>query len=347
MTFLDDNSMDRLKGMIDWPDLSGTSYRLVGKIATGGMGTVFLVEDDRLKRQVALKVLTIPDNEGTLSERMMREAQTVARLEHPGIVPVHEVGRLPDGRVFYTMKYVEGMTLREHARADGDLPAMLRFFQRVCEAVAFAHARGVVHRDIKPSNIMLGQFGEVLVMDWGIASWAGELQPTTDDREHADVQTPQVTAPGAVVGTPAYMAPEQARGDVAMIDHRADIYSLGAVLYYILSGCGPFDAMVAESIRNAVVFGQFPEPRQLNRKVNRRLNAICVKAMHTDREQRYQSASDMSNDIARWLDGNPVTAYRDSVWERVSRWIGRHQFIVMIILAYILVRFVVLFWLGY
>ena len=344
MTEFDKNKLNHLRALIDYPDLTETSYRLIRKVATGGMGTVFLVEDTRLSRQVALKVLTIPDATNAMSERMVREAHTVARLEHPGIVPIHEVGRLSDNRVYYTMKYVEGVTLAEHVTRDNNLHGMLRLFQRVCEAVAFAHDRGVVHRDIKPPNIMIGPFGEVLVMDWGIAAWSKthtDSQPQNDQR-----QPSHATSPGTIVGTPAYMSPEQAEGGTT-VDHRADIYALGAVLYFILTGQGPFDHVAPDRILSAVAAGDFLSPRKVNPKIDRRIEAICLRAMNRVPNNRYRSAVALSEDIARWFDGLPVDAYRDSLVEKASRWLGRNQFIVLIILTYIVVRFVVLFWLGY
>ncbi len=180
MKWLSDQALDRLRAAAEMPDLSGTGYVLLDKLGEGGMGGVFRVQDTTLGRQVALKVIGIVDSSGELSARLLREAKIIARLEHPGIVPVHDVGTLPDGRVFYTMKLVQGQRLDQHAAELGGVPERLRTFQKICEAVSFAHAHDVVHRDLKPQNIMVGRFGEVLVMDWGLAKLLNTR--TTDAR---------------------------------------------------------------------------------------------------------------------------------------------------------------------
>src|SRR6204780_2954750 len=169
MRHLSDNALARLRNGTELPDLSGTRYRLIAQVARGGMGVVYAAEDQRLQRRVALKVLEVPGNEGDLASRLIREARVLARLEHPGIVPVHDAGTLADGRVFYTMKFVEGQRLDKFIEGVESVQDRLRLFLRICEAVAFAHTRGVLHRDLKPANIMVGPFGEVLVMDWGLA----------------------------------------------------------------------------------------------------------------------------------------------------------------------------------
>ena len=165
MKFLSDRALERLRRTADLLDVGGTQYRLLERVATGGMGMVYAAEDTKLGRRVALKVLDVPDASGELAKRLVREARVLAQLEHPGIVPVHDVGALADGRVFCTMKFVEGQRLDEHLARTPSLSERLRLFQRICEPVAFAHARGVLHRDLKPANIMIGPFGEVLVLD--------------------------------------------------------------------------------------------------------------------------------------------------------------------------------------
>src|SRR6266498_2110102 len=175
MRWLSDSKVNHLRSIADDPDFSATKYTVVKEIERGGMGTVYLAEDPELSRQVAIKVLNFPELSQDMARRMVREAQIIARLEHPGIVPVHDVGTLPDGRVFYAMKYVQGRRLDQYLPQIPGLFDRLRIFHRICEAVAFAHARGVLHRDLKPANIMVGAFGEVLVMDWGVAKVLREI----------------------------------------------------------------------------------------------------------------------------------------------------------------------------
>ena len=240
MNWLSDAAVDRLRAAADIPDLSATRYVLVDKLGEGGMGGVYRVEDTALGRQVALKAIRVVDSNGEFAGRLLREAKIIAQLEHPGIVPVHDVGSLPDGRVFYTMKLVQGQRLDQYRAAAIGLLERLRTFQKICEAVSFAHARNVLHRDLKPQNIMVGPFGEVLVMDWGLAKLLNpETSASADGQEmhlrDADRQGTD-TAHGSILGTPGYMAPEQARGEIAAIGPRADVYSLGAVLKFLLEG---------------------------------------------------------------------------------------------------------------
>lgn len=231
MKWLSDLALDRLRAAADAPDLGGTGYVLLDKLGSGGMGGVFRVQDIALEREVALKVLGIADSRGEFAARLLREAKIIAQLEHPGIVPVHDVGTLPDGRVFYTMKLVQGRRLDQQRDELGGLPERLRTFQKICEAVSFAHAHQVLHRDLKPQNIMVGPFGEVLVMDWGLAKLLEvESNETTEEnaapkndalsvalagRDASAAETSEAeTAHGAVLGTPGYMAPEQDRKSV-------------------------------------------------------------------------------------------------------------------------------------
>ena len=211
---LEDAALVRLRDAVRTPDLTGTRYRLVGPIGRGGMGAVFEVEDEVLKRRLALKVVDVPLDGEAPAEALLGEARVLARLEHPGLVPVHDAGRLQDGRAFYAMKLVRGERLEARLARLATLPERLRLFLRVCEPVAFAHANGVVHRDLKPSNVMVGPFGEVLVLDWGLA-WSVAARED-----------------GGVSGTPGFMAPEQETG--GSVDQRADVYGLGALLDAVL-----------------------------------------------------------------------------------------------------------------
>ena len=169
MKWLSDDRLNHLRSIVGNPDFSSTKYTFVKELGRGGMGTVYLAEDTELDRLVAIKVLNTPEVTDDLRNRMIREAQIIARLEHPGIVPVHDVGTLPDGRIYYAMKFVRGSRLDEYAAQGASLRDLTAEVQAVCDAVAFAHAHGVIHRDLKPQNIMIGSFGEVLVLDWGVA----------------------------------------------------------------------------------------------------------------------------------------------------------------------------------
>jgi serine/threonine-protein kinase len=240
--WLSDSALERLRSAAHAPDLSGTRYVLVDKLGQSGMGSVYRVEDTTLGRLVALKVVGFADSEGEFAARLLREAKVIAQLEHPGIVPVHDLGTLPDGRVFYTMKLVQGQQLDQRSAELGSVPDRLRMFQKICEAVSFAHVHGVLHRDLKPQNVMVGPFGEVLVMDWGLSKllkagiYGVKVEAAPRSNPELGEQTPATsTAHGSVLGTPGYMAPEQARGDLGELDQRADIYSLGGVLKFLLA----------------------------------------------------------------------------------------------------------------
>ena len=278
-------ALDRLSTMFQGPDVSGTRYELISVLGRGGMGVVYLARDSVLDREVALKIVE------RLSEDA-NEARILARLEHPGIVPVHDFGQLPDGRLFYAMKRVRGDRLDRWMSSGRGLAVRLGVFLRVCEAVAFAHAHGVVHRDLKPANVMVGEFGEVLVLDWGIAR---ELQ-----RGDGKLQ---------IVGTPDYMAPEQARGD-AGVDHRADVFALGVML-----------EAIAET--PAVV-------------------AIARKARSTDPAARYQDVQAMAADVSRFLAGRAVEAHREGILDRLARVGRRYRLPILLVLTYLVARVLLL-----
>ena len=300
MSWLSDSALSRLREAASAPDLTGTRYRLVREIGRGGMSTVFLAEDGALGRRVAIKVLDVPDEGGDLAARLTREARVLAGLEHPGIAPVHDVGRLPDGRVFYAMRFVEGHRLDAFAASPASLADRLRVFARIVDAVAFAHDRGVLHRDLKPENVMVGPFGEVLVMDWGLARALG------------DPPDPE----GAVLGTPGFMAPEQARGENAAVDARADVYALGAILAQLLPQGG---------------------------KVPRSLRAIVAKATAHDPASRYPSTLAFGDDVARFVDHRRVEAYPEGLLRKGARLYSRHRVAVWLIVAYLVVRGSILF----
>ena len=329
MKFLSDKAIERLRGS-SAPDLSGTRYALRELIARGGMGVVYAAEDEKLHRRVALKVLDTAGTNAELTQRLIREARILAQLEHPGIVPVHDVGTLPDGRVFYTMKFVEGLRLDQYVKQLDSLPQRLRLFLRICDAVAFAHARGVLHRDLKPANVMVRSFGEVLVMDWGLAKILQEpvaaeetIVVSSQKKISSDEETQAtvVTGHGTVMGTPGYMSPEQERGETETIDARSDIFSLGALLKFV--------AASAQGDK-----GQ---------RLPRALQAICEKATAKQPEQRYGSVSEFAADVSRHLDGLPVLAYSENILEKLGRFYKRHQVAILLITAYLVTRFLVLY----
>ncbi|HEX8410502.1 MAG TPA: serine/threonine-protein kinase [Thermoanaerobaculia bacterium] len=274
MTFLSDDAVAHLRDVTEQPDLTGTRYELLRELGRGGMGIVYEVRDRELARSVALKVV---------DEEWRDEARLIAALEHPGIVPVHDAGELPDGRFYYTMKLVRGARLDAWLREGHRLTERLRLFVRICEPLAFAHANGVVHRDLKPENVMVGEFGAVLVMDWGVAH---------------------------VAGTPGFMAPERERSP------RSDVYALGALLQFLLG----------------------------DERTTRPLRAIVTRAMHDDPAQRYSDAEAMSEDVLRYLDGEPVSAYRENALEVAGRWLGRNRALVVLVAAYLVMRVIVFFW---
>jgi eukaryotic-like serine/threonine-protein kinase len=298
---MDDQAVSRLRRILDQPDLASTRYRLIEEVARGGMGAIWCAVDTELDRRVALKVLHAWDETSAESAGLLqREARTLAGLEHPGIVPVHDAGTLPDGRVFYAMKLVQGRRL-DSAVEGMPRAERLRLFQRVCEPVQFAHSRGVIHRDLKPDNVMVGEFGEVLVMDWGVAKIAG------------------LSGERGVIGTPEYMAPEQAAGENDRVGPRTDVYGLGGILQFLLSG------------------QRLPKP----------LAAICRAATAGDQNARYASVAELAADVGRFLDGEPVTAYRENPIEIAMRWTNRHQTLVLLVLAYLVMRVLLLYFLGH
>ena len=323
MTWLSDAAVERLRDAADWPDLSGTRYEALGVLGRGGMSTVYRARDRELQREVALKVMA-PEAEGTVA-RLRNEARVLARLEHPGLVPVHDVGTLPDGRVFYVMRLVRGRRLDEHARQERSLPALLRLFERVCETVAFAHAQGVLHRDLKPANVMVGPFGEVLVLDWGLAKLVAGAPARAADPMPAAGRAPMDGPPavplsdaptrtrrGTVLGTPGFMAPEQARGEVDRLDERADVYALGAMLRFLTETRG----------------GDVPRP----------LQAIASRACAEHPAGRYASVAELAADVSRFLSAEAVEAYRERLPERVSRLVVKHRVPIALVTAYLLMR---------
>jgi eukaryotic-like serine/threonine-protein kinase len=335
LRFFSDATLAHLCKVADWPDLGGTRYELVEKIGQGGMGAVFLVRDRELDRLVALKVLSTPPDAPEAQARILKEARVTARLEHPGIVPIHDAGLLPDGRFYYAMKLVRGKRLDQGVERNTPLAERLRLFQKVCDAVAFAHANDVLHRDLKPQNIMLGAFGEVLVMDWGVAKQIGDQTERSGEAATVASEGTQ-TASGVVLGTPGYMSPEQAAGTPDLIDERADVFALGGILYFLLTGHAPHPVTAEGAAINLVL------PRYFDPAIPRPLEAICLKALMTDRLTRYASVTELAADVADFLAQRRVRAYPEGVLEAGLRLAMKYRAVLALLVAYLIMRILLL-----
>ncbi|MGE3806963.1 MAG: protein kinase [Gemmataceae bacterium] len=312
-------------------------YRLLNILAHGGLGTVWVARDDDLNRDIALKELQAdPSSRPEFLERFLREAQITGQLEHPNIVPVYELGRRKeDGQPFYTMRLVRGQTLwdaivgyhrrrREQAADPLELPRLLNNFIDVCQALAYAHNRGVIHRDLKPENILLGEFGEVVVLDWGLAKLKDQ-EEVGATLTLTDSGNPNVTMAGHVLGTPAYMAPEQAQGRLDDLDARTDIYGLGAILFDILTGEPPHPGDDVREVVSKVAYSATPRVRSVDPAVPGPLEAICARAMAFERSDRYQTARELADDVERWLAGEPVSVYPEPLTQQLARWGRKHR----------------------
>jgi serine/threonine-protein kinase len=325
------------------PPAPRVRYRVLRPHAKGGLGEVFVAEDAELGRRVALKEIRAERaGEPASRQRFLLEAEITGGLEHPGVVPVYGLGAHADGRPFYAMRLIHGETLQEairrfhtgEAAAPGErglaLRELLGRFVGVCNAVAYAHSRGVLHRDLKPANVMLGPYGETLVVDWGLAKPVGRPEAEADGEASLRPRTaaePSVTSPGHALGTPAYMSPEQAAGRLAELGPATDVYSLGATLYELLTGRAPFTGDVGK-VLDAVKQGTFPPPRAVRPDVPRALEAVCLKAMALRPEDRYASALEVAEEVGRWMAGEPVRAYPEPWPDRARRWARRHRTVV-------------------
>ncbi len=311
-------------------------YRVLRTYARGGLGEILAACDEDLHREVALKRLQPRRaHDADSRSRFLREAEITGRLEHPGVVPVYGLGQAADGSPVYAMRLIRGETLQEAAdrfhRADGpgdrsrEFRQLLSRFLSVCNTAAYGHSRGVVHRDLKPGNILLGSYGETVVVDWGLARTAASEADGTPplDPVIASLDA-ELTQAGDVIGTPAYMSPEQADGRRDRIGPASDIYSLGATLYVLLTGRPPFGPGQVSDILEKVRRSDFPRPRQVKKDIAPALEAICLKAMAQRSEQRYGTALALAADLEQWLAGEPVGAWREPSGVRVRRWVARH-----------------------
>jgi eukaryotic-like serine/threonine-protein kinase len=319
-------------------------YRPLRLHARGGLGVVHVAEDQELHREVALKCMQA-ENAGSfaLRRRFLVEAEVTARLQHPGVVPVYGLVEDGAGNPWYAMRFIEGESLAEaikqfHACCQGDKGCfnslefrhLLQRFISVCNTIAYAHSRGIIHRDLKPANIMLGKYGETLVVDWGLARPVGRteversLGEETTLAPSAGSGEDSATQLGQAVGTPAYMSPEQAAGRWDVIGPPSDIYSLGATLYVLLTNTLPFRETDPGLLMFAVQQGEFQRPRQVNPRVPAALEAICLKAMARKPNERYATALDLAADLDRWLADEPVSARAEPLRAKTRRWVRKH-----------------------
>jgi formylglycine-generating enzyme required for sulfatase activity/serine/threonine protein kinase len=326
-------------------------YRPRRHHAQGGLGEVLAAHQEELDRTVALKRIRPDQLHDAARRRFLREAAITARLQHPGIVPIYGLGQDDDGP-FYTMPLIAGRTLqeaidafhgdeslqRDHGRRAIGFRGLLQQFIVVCETMAYAHDQGVIHRDLKPSNIMLGPYGETLVLDWGLARRLGADDPTPEGERDAPSPSPRpddLTATGDVLGTPQFMSPEQARGEPAT--PASDIFCLGLILYAILTGRRPYQGRTLGEVLEKVRRCEFRAPRQVKPGLSRALEAVCLKAMAARPEQRYATALELAADIRRWLADEPVSAWREPLARRARRWLQRHRTAAAAVLSGLLV----------
>src|SRR5262245_5843826 len=319
---------------------AGPRYALLRQHGSGGVGRIWVAWDHDLNREVALKEL-LPEwaERPDLCQRFLDEARITGQLDHPGIVPVHDLAQPADNRPpHYTMRLVKGRSLDEavkdyHQRRPAgqaqplERAALLQAFVQVCQTVAYAHDRGVVHRDLKGPNVVLGDYGEVIVLDWGLAKLLGHPEESAPlpavTLDPAETHDPSL--PGALLGTPSYLAPEQAAGLHDLVDRRTDVYGLGAMLYEVLTGRPPFTGSNNEEVRRQVCTATPAHPCAVCPSAPPALAAVCLRALAKEPGQRYASALELAEEVRRWLADEPVQAYREPWPQRLARWRRRHR----------------------
>jgi serine/threonine protein kinase len=354
-------------------------YEIQGEFARGGMGAILKIHDTDLRRTLAMKVVlgrdeaastgSTPAVDESVLARFLEEAMVTGQLEHPGVVPVHELGVDASGHAYFTMRLVRGLTLKEvfelvrEEREGWTRTRALGVLLRACETMAYAHSKGVVHRDLKPPNVMVGHFGEVYVMDWGLAKVAAQedlhdlrLKPEPSgrlqtQREGLEVDSPLITLDGTVLGTPCYMSLEQAEGRVEDLGPRSDVYAMGAILYELLAGHAPYTRPgVRVSAYTALAALLRGPPRAVSEShpdSPAELVAICERAMARESDRRYADMSALAADLSAYLEGRVVGAYEVGAWAEVRKWVGRNRSLAAALVAILLTAFAGLGTAGY
>lgn len=310
-------------------------YEIQEELARGGSGRILVVFDRHVGRKIAMKELisdlskapsqTKDPQVTAIRNRFLREARVTGRLEHPSIVPVYEIGKHTDGTFYYTMRLVKGRTMLSAIKRSGDVSdrlSLLPHFYHVCNAVAYAHSKGVINRDIKPSNVMIGEFGETVVLDWGLAKIKGSEE--TIFVRHDDEEIGK-TVFGQAIGTPSYMPPEQAEGNIGEIDEISDIYSLGAILYQILTGKTPFTGRTTDEIIQKVLNEKIENVVKIEKDAPPELAAIAEKALSKNKEERYTSVGEMIDDLSAYMSGRKVGVYHYSAFESLKFMAAHHK----------------------
>ena len=324
--------IDRLKTVTD--EMPGR-YEVMEELARGGSGRILVVFDRHVGRKIAMKELlsdisknsskTDDPQEVAIRNRFLREARVTGRLEHPSIVPVYEIGCHADGSFYYTMRLVKGTTLLSAIKRSGGISErleLLHHFYNVCNAVAYAHSKGVINRDLKPSNVMIGEFGETVVLDWGLAKIKDSNETIFVRRDNEGVGK---TVIGQAIGTPSYMSPEQAEGNIGEIDEVSDIYSLGAILYQILTGMTPFSGRTTDEIIQKVIHEDVENAVKREKDAPPELAAIAAKALSKSKGDRYTSVGEMLDDLSAYMAGRKVGVYHYSVFESLKFAASHHK----------------------